>query len=133
VVGVHGLHLKDAWVVSPRGAVGTLYQLHTVGEGRFGGRGHDGIQIVAHAFVQIEFFHFAGPGGDRRRHARRFADFLRRQVVAISVAGAFPRNHPHAHAHANALRRALYHRFVDADGACQHIFKIQVGVIATRR
>ena len=85
------------------------------------------------AFVQIELLHLAGPGGDAGGHARGLADLLRGQIVAIGVAGALARDHAHADAQRHALRGALHDGFVDADGAGEQVFEIQIGVIAALR
>ena len=42
-----------------------------------------------------------------------------------------PADYPNADTHRDSLRRALHHRFVDADGTRQQVFEIKVGVVST--
>ncbi len=60
-------------------------------------------------------------------------NLLRAEIVAIGVAGALARDHPHAHAQGNSLYRALDDRFVDAEAAGCQVFEVQIGVVPARR
>ncbi len=96
------------------------------------GRGEHRIKIVLTRFLETGLHDGRRTFRDVRRDARRFANFLGTQIVAVGVAGALARNDAHADAEAHALGRALDDPFVDADGGGGQIFEIKVGIFAAR-
>ena len=117
-------------IVGAGRAVGALHQFDALGECGLGGGDQDGIEIVAGALAEAELLHLAGPGGDVGGYAGGLADLFRGEVVAVGVAGALAGDDADADAHGNALRGALDHGFIDADGAGLEVLEVEVGVIA---
>ena len=129
-IGVEGLHLEDTRIVGARRAVRPLHQLHAIEEGLLRrGREHR-VEIMRRALVQAELFDGARARRDGGRHPRRLADLLRREIVAVGIPRAPARNHPYPDAHGDPLRSALDHGFIEADGAGEQVFEVQVRVVA---
>ena len=72
-------------------AVGALHKLDAFCQAGLAGCDDDWIKIAPPGFYEPGLIHFRRPACDAGRHSRRLADFLRAQVVAIGVAGAFAR------------------------------------------
>ena len=132
-VGIAGLHLENALIVGPRGAVGALDQIDALGQSGFVRALKHGIEIMFVRFLKAGLDDAGRTLGDARGDSRGLADLVRTQIVAIGVAGALADEDADAHAQLDSLRGALDDAFVDADGAGGQIFEIQVGVLASGR
>src|ERR1700722_13294053 len=131
-VGVGCLDLKDPRIVRAGGEIGALDQIDALGEPGFMGRGEHGIKIVLARFLEARLNDGRGTLRDVRCDARRFANFLGTQIVAVGVAGTLTRNDPYADAEAYALGRALDDPLIDTDRRGGQIFEIKVGIFAAR-
>src|ERR1700722_19068538 len=80
-VSVRRLHLKAPRIVRTRGEIGTVPQVDALREPGFMGRGEHRIKIVLAFFLKAGLHDRRRTLRDVRRDPRRFANFLRTQII----------------------------------------------------